>query len=63
MIIIDLIKILAEVCRYNANGKIYIHINGKTIPMHHCIDDFIDIDNTRERVITLVPEGDDYYGK
>ena len=63
MIIIDLIKVLAEVCRYNANGVIYIRVNDKTIPLHHCIDDFIDVKGTKQRIITLVPEGDEYYGK
>jgi hypothetical protein len=57
----DLIKILANACSYNATGKIFMRVNGKTVPLHHCIDDFIG--ENLERVITLVPEGEDYYGK
>jgi hypothetical protein len=62
MTVVDLIKVLADVCRYNVGGKVCLHINGKVIPLHHCIDDYEDVGEHNERVVTLVAEGDDYYG-
>lgn len=63
MSIIQLIQLLAQVCDYNAKGTVYLRVNGKTVPLHHCIDDFIEENGERKRVITFVPEGDDYYGE
>ena len=63
MIVFELIKILANVCQYNAEGKIYIRVKGKTLPFGCCIDDFIDEDGKRKRVLTFVPKGDDYCGE
>lgn len=63
MTITYLIKILADVCRYNANADIYIRVNGKTVPLHHCVDDFVGRGKNKKRVVTLVPEGDDYFGE
>ena len=62
MTVVDLIKILAGVCRFNPNGEVYLHVDGKDIPIHHCIDNFIDVNNSQTRVIVLVAKGDDYYG-
>lgn len=63
MSVIELIQLLAGVCRYNANGSVYVRVNGKTVPLGHCIDDFVDEDGERKRVVTIVPQGDDYYGE
>jgi len=63
MIILEFIKLLAEVCRYNAVGEIYIRSNGKNIPYGHTIDHFIGRGKKRKRVIVIVPQGEDYYGE
>jgi hypothetical protein len=63
MNVIDLIRTLAGVCRFNANGDVYIYVNGKSTPLHHCVDDVVGEGDKRKRVVTLVAEGDDYYGK
>lgn len=65
MKIIDLIKVLAEVCRYNSLGDVYIHVKGKKggpTRISHAVDDFVGEGDQRKRVITLVAEGDDYHG-
>lgn len=63
MTAVDLIQTLANACRYKGDAKVYLRMGDKTIPLHHCIDDRIDINGTRERIITLCPEGSDYYGE
>jgi hypothetical protein len=63
MKIIYLLKLLAEVCGYNALGEVYVYVNGKPTPVNHCVDDFVGEGDQRKRVITLVAEGDDYHGR
>lgn len=63
MNVINMIKLLAEVCNHGANRKIYLRVKNKNIPLGHCIDDFIDHNSKeKERILVLVPEGDEYYG-
>jgi hypothetical protein len=63
MTVAQLIQVLASVCRYNANGQVCLHIDGKIIPLHHCVSDFLDEGDERKRITTLVAEGDEYYGR
>ena len=61
MKIYELIKVLANVCRYNANGEVYIYVNGQKLPLQHCLDQFIDRDPDK-RVILLTADPE-YYGE
>lgn len=59
MKIYKFIKILAELCRYNANCEIYLHINGENIKLNHAIEDKI---NNKEVLILVSEKDKNYYG-
>jgi len=64
MQVYKLIQLLANVCAYNADGEVYIHIGNKNYPLDHCIDNWIDgKDGKRQRTLVMVSEKHkDYYG-
>jgi hypothetical protein len=66
MRVYEMIQLLATVCRYGAHERVFIRVGNKNIPMRAGgIDAFIGSEKNgdRERILVLVPEGNDYYGE
>ena len=65
MKILTLMRILLNVCQYNADAEIYVRIGKKDYPLHHCVDHFIfKEDGTPKRAVLLVSDKNkNYYGE